>query len=430
MQLRVEKLVFEGYGLARAADGRVWFIEGALPDETVEVEPVRLAKRHGFARLLNILTPSPDRRTPPCPVFGSCGGCQILNLAPEAQARAKEGFVRDALRRLPGALEVIQPLWASEQTTHFRNRMSFAILPTPEGPRVGLHERGAHDRGVPADACVLPHPGILDVVHAAQAHLREHPAATDPRPVRLDVRDSARTGRRMARLVMGGPGVPDALCAAIAPLCTTVVVTDARGRHRTWSGDGGMEERLDRFMFRIGPDDFFQTHTAQAERLFRAIRDEAARAPVARAWDLYAGVGVIACFLADAAREVWALESDAGATRAAENLRRHGLAHARAARGDAARLPTGAGAPDLVAVDPPRAGLSREACAALLRLAPPRLFYISCHPATLARDLERLTAGGYVIEFLQPLDMFPHSFHVETWAVLRKLGGTGLGARR
>lgn len=420
MLLNIEKLVFEGHALARQ-DGFVWFVDDALPGETVEVEILRRARRHGFARTVRIIESSPCRRIPACPVFGRCGGCHLLHLEDAEQAKAKEGFVREALRRIPGSESVLRPLWPSSRANGFRNRMGFSVGMDDGRVVVGLHHRSQPDAIVTARDCVLPLPGIRSAAIAAEDALRAAPP--EELPSRIEIRESEHTGERMIRLVMPSSRPPDeALQNALRPHARELLWTFPNGVTGRAAGSlGEITERLDRFEFHLGPDDFFQTHTPQAERLFRAVRDEVQREPARRVWDVYAGVGALSCFLADAADEVMAVEGRASAARAARrNARRNGLDNLRIVCADAAQMPMNGPKPDVVVVDPPRTGLAPVLRSRLCELGAERIFYISCHPATLVRDLEEFTRAGYRMDLAQPLDMFPHTFHVETWVVLRR----------
>ena len=419
MELRIEKLVFEGHALARQ-DGFVWFVEGALPGERVEADEVRRARRHGFARARKILEPSPHRMAPRCPEFGRCGGCHLLHLDYAEQVKAKEGFVREALRRLPGVDTALQPIWPSPRTEGFRNRMAFSVARNADGLTVGLHPRHHADAVVSAHACVLPRPGIMDTARAAEAAMR-HEAG--PLPERLEIREGEHTGERMIRLFMPTAQPPsEGLRRALSAHAGARAWTRPDGSTQ-WDSEGRawITERLDRFEFQLGPDDFFQTHTPQAERLFRAVRDAARAEPVHVAWDLFAGVGAISFFLAEAAERVVAVEGRPSAAQSArQGAERNGIPNINVVCADATDPRLDGPSPDLVTVDPPRVGLSLELISRLCALGPARIFYISCNPATLARDLEHFTRSGYRMELVQPLDMFPHSFHVETWVILRR----------
>ena len=420
MLLNIEKLVFEGHALARQ-DGFVWFVDGALPGEVVDADMRRRARRHGFARAVRIVEASPFRRAPACPAFGRCGGCHLLHLDYAEQVKAKEGFVREALRRIPGLDAALRPLWPSPRIEGFRNRMSFSVGREAGDVVLGLHHRSRPDAWVSARACVLPLPGIRTAAVSAETALRASPP--DDLPTRMDIRESEHTGECMIRFFMPSSRPPaDALRDALSPHAREMAWTMPDGTTRIAPGSRGwITERLDRHEFRLGPDDFFQTHTPQAERLFQAVRDAARDGPARLAWDVYAGVGAISCFLAEAAGRVLAVEGRAPAARAARrNAERNGLGHVRVLCADAARMPMAGPKPDLVVVDPPRAGLSPELRSRLCGLAADRIFYISCHPATLARDLEDFIRAGYRMERVQPIDMFPHTFHVETWVVLHR----------
>ena len=417
IRLTMEKLVFEGWALARP-DGFVHFVEGALPGETVEAVVTRRARRHAFARVVRILVPSPARRDPPCPAFGPCGGCQLLHCDYAAQLEAKRGFVAEALRGIPGAAACVAPVLGMDDPVHFRNKMSFSIGAAAGATTIGFHERERFDRIADARACLLQSPEsrlLVAKLREALDGARVPPAA---RPRRVEIREGKRTGRRMAFFEPGGAPPPEAvLDGACAPWCDTVVVAQPRGALKTLRGAGSIVERLGGFEFEIGPRTFFQTNTVQAERLYGLIETLASGVAPRRALDLYAGVGTIAAFLSRAADEVVAVEAVEASVRAgAENLRRNGIGGARMLRGDAGRIAAEAlgGRFDLVVADPPRAGLDAGARALLDRLGAPHLLYVSCNPATLARDLVPLLAAGRRIAAVQPLDMFPHAFHVET----------------
>lgn len=413
--LTAEKLVFEGWALARP-EGLVHFIDGALPGETVEAVVTRRAKSHVFARAVRVVTPSSARRDPPCPVSGRCGGCQLLHCDYATQLEAKRGFVAEALRLVPGASAQVEPVLGMENPIHFRNKLAFSIGDTGGRAVVGFHERESADRIADAGACVLQSDESRRLTAAVRDALDAVPAPRRPR--RLEVRESRATGARMAFFETGDARPPDdLLAAACRPLCTTAVVGRSRGGQPTLFGPGAIIERIDGLEFEIGPRTFFQTNTEQAGRLYGLIGGLAQAAAPRRALDLYAGVGTIAAFLARVAQEVVAVESVESSARAgAENFRRNGLERARMLRCEAGRMPASALREpfDLVVVDPPRAGLDEEAHRLLGRLAPAHLVYVSCNPATLARDLVRLIAGRRRIARIQPIDMFPHSFHVET----------------
>ncbi len=429
VELEIERLAYQGYGVARR-DGRVHFVRGGLPGERVSAEVVRRGPRVAFAETRAVRRPSPQRVTPPCPVFGRCGGCQFLHADYALQVEAKTEFVRDAFRRRPDDAARVRDCVPAADPFRFRNRMSYSVALDGGRPVVGLHERGRPDAVCDACACVIApawHNELLEITTAALSGAGGGPAGW---PRRLDLREGRRTGHRMATL--SPPPSPEfarrwmARCGAGL---TTVVFSewpDPRGgavARRTAKGAGWIEERLDRWSFEIGPHTFFQTNTDSAEALFRAAGAIAAEIAPARVIELYAGVGALTVFVAAHAQDVLAIERHAPSVEAARrNLRRNFARNVRFHRGAAADIrPTAASeAADLIVVDPPRAGLDAGARAAIAAWNPPWLLYVSCDPMTLARDVEALETSGYRLNRVQPFDLFPQTFHVECLALLEK----------
>ena len=437
VELVIEKAVHEGHTLARLGR-RVVFVQGALPGERVRARFVKVQRRFSFARAVEILEPSPHRVPPGCDAFGACGGCSFLNLDYAEQLKIKRELVIDALRRIPGAAERVEPVAGCDPPFWFRNKMVYAFGLHDGAPTLGLHRRGDYAGVVPTPACRLQSPESSEILRRTLEFARAHGlSAYDERSRAgrlraLMVREGKRTGERMVNLVAtelvpelhGLEEVLGDLCgefiASSSPAGQCVARTD---RSEVWKGRGLLRERLGPFEFELAPETFFQTNTLQAERLFETLADWARALRPQWVVDLYAGVGPIACFLSGAAQHVIAVEMDRASVQAAEaNMRRNRLSNVEvrcgAAEGDAlAALP---GRPDIVVVDPPRAGLLPKARARLLALGAPHLAYVSCNPATLARDLEELLAAGYELTAVRPFDMFPHTYHIETVTFLRR----------
>lgn len=432
-RLTVDRLAFEGRGVARR-EGLVVFVDGALPGEEVEAEVVARKKNHAVAVARAILAPSPSRREPGCPVFGACGGCCFLDFAYEGQAAAKERFVAEAVRSLPGVADTLRPIVAAPEPFRFRNKMSFSVGRGPEGPVVGLHTRHDPNRVVSAASCLLPSAACGEVVRRIEERLR---ANRSLRLARVEVREARATGQRMVHLVdaPGGrrdPAADAAWAEVLRDACDTILASDETrgpatrgrgpGRLRTLHGPGYLVERAGPYEFRIGPHTFFQTNTAQAERLFAHLAARAKAGGARRIWDLYAGAGAISLFLAAAADEVVAVEGHGDSVReGVRNAAANGVKNVRFVAADVAHWrPSGEARPDLVAIDPPRAGLRPDVARAIAAASPARVFYVSCHPAALARDLAIFRAEGYECRALQPFDFFPQSFHVECVAELER----------
>ncbi len=423
VRLRAEKLVYEGHALARL-DGLVCFVDGALPGELVDARIVRRAARHAFADLVRVVEPSPARRAPACPVFGLCGGCHLLHLDYAAQLEAKRGFVAEALRFLGPGAPPVEPAIGMDPPVFFRNKMSFSIGMRDGAPVCGLHERDAHDRITDASACVLQSEASREILRRMQSFLASGRWPPDRRPERIEIREGRRTGDRMILLERASGGFPfEPWAELFAGLATTVVAAaPPHGALRILSGPGILREQLGGMTFEIGPRDFFQTNTEQAERLFGLIEDRVRALNPRRVLDLYAGTGAITAFLARAAGEAVGVESHAASVESAiRNARLNGLANIRMIRGDAARVAASmTGRVDAVVVDPPRAGLSPEARRAVLATSAPVVFYVSCNPATLGRDVREFVTAGLRPSWIQPVDMFPQSFHVETVVEMRR----------
>lgn len=437
LELTAEKMVAEGRALSRP-DGFVVFVEGALPGERVRARITQRKKSFAFAQVLEILDPSPDRQAPPCPVFGQCGGCAFQHMAYPAQLRAKHQILIEALHGLPGVPDIVAEPWGMDEPVHFRNKMGFAFGAAGGRAVLGLHRRGDWRSVVPAGTCLLQSPESREILARVLAFVQDEPLPVYDEEKQeglvrhLVVREGKHTGERMVHLhAAQRHAAIERLPAVLGDLATTVLASyhtqvpesAPPGSTTVLSGLGLIHERLNGFYFEIGPATFFQTNTAQGERLFGLVRDWAAACRPARAVDLYAGTGPIAVHLAAAASQVLGIESHAPSVDAARrNVELNALSNVRMVCAEAERVgdTLREERADLVVVDPPRPGLHPKAMAALLSAAPPNLIYVSCNPATLARDLAKLVETGYALEAVQPLDMFPHTFHIEAVTRLKK----------
>jgi 23S rRNA (uracil1939-C5)-methyltransferase len=387
-----------------------------------------------------------------------CGGCQLQHLDYPAQAEAKGRQVEAILRRI-GGLEVdVEPILAARESYEYRNKMEYSFgearwlepheLDGPGGLdrfALGLHVPGRHDRILNISRCHLQSDAGSAVVRtvrelAAAGGLPAYSTRTHRGFWRfLVVREGANTGERMVHLITAGaaPGsrewnAVETVAAALRARdfgITSLLhgMTDAKAsvavaeRVRTLFGEPVIRETLLGFTFTVGPGTFFQTNTAQAERLFRAVLERGRFEPGQRVWDLYCGVGAITLPVARLVGSVHGVEAVPEAVEAARgNAAANGVGNATFATGDLKDgLPEG-DHPDAVVLDPPRTGVHPKALARLADLAPPRIVYVSCNPTTLARDLGVLAGSGYAVESVLPVDMFPHTGHVECVAALSR----------
>lgn len=450
--LDIEKPVLGGYGLGRV-DGLAVFVEGALPGRRLSAQITLCKSGHAWAKTLAVLQESPDFRTPGCPHFGLCGGCDWLHMDYARQIHWKRELVRETLRRLGRVQADVSPTIASPVLHGYRNKMEFAFAPSvPEsgGPAarpfaLGMRPRGAARSVVPIRSCLLCSRSMIRVralveEWALESGLPAYEPDTGKGFWRhLVLREGCRGTGILACVITGshpgGRGVGPALAEHLktrAPEVSSLVhalrrdrALVARGERIVFiSGPGRTQHHLGGLALEVSSLSFFQINTTAAEKLCEVVRDLAGLTGRETVWDLYSGVGSLALCLARDAGQVVGMEAVASAVQDARaNARRNDLAGCRFLVGDAARTMDQAldfgpsGQPDTIVADPPRAGIQPEVVARLLEIRAPRLILVSCNPATLARDIGRLSAG-YVLDRVQPVDMFPYTSHIESVARL------------
>ena len=438
--LTVDRLAYEGAAVGRC-EGLVVFAWGAAPGETVRVRVRRVERRHVEADVIAVEQASPERVAPRCVHFNQgCGGCSWQHVNYASQLHAKETAVRDSLERLGGLRNLpLRPIIAAPDPWCYRNKMEFAFH--PDGV-LGLHPRGAWHSILPLAECFLAQPLTVTLVKAAQDLAREASLSLhDPRTHsgllrELIVRHSRGTGETMIGIVTS-PGPFDAAAAmaerlaAVDPSVVSVVRSirasfDTSAPLQQTSllrGQDHITETVGGLHFAIGAETFFQTNSAQAERLVAMVRELAGDVAGALAIDLYCGVGMFTLALASAGAKAVGIELSASSIEAARaNARSNGLGETLFFAGDARSvLPqvlADHGPPRVVVLDPPRAGAGGKVMRRIARSAPERIIYVSCNPTTLARDLGQLEPFGYRVALVQPLDLFPQTYHVETVVVL------------
>ena len=447
--LDVDRVALEGRGVGRVED-LVVFVDKALPGERVRARVGPMKKNFVQARTLEVLRPSPERVAGRCAHLDVCGGCTWQELGYEAQLDVKTGLVREALERLGGFRDLDVPrALASPLPFFYRNKMEFSFFAGRDGEMVlGLHTPGTFDQVFDLEACHLMSEQSNRIVTRVRElasrsgkpayHTRRHEGFWRY----LVVRESKATGDTMVNLVTHDGPIPNQheLVEALVTEFPSIVsllrnvntrrATIAVGeREEVLHGGSEIEERLGGLRFRITASSFFQTNTHQAERLFELAVEWAGLTGAEDVLDLYAGTGAISLFLASRARRVTGIELVPDAVAMAErNAVLNGVDNCRFLSGevrDFFRKRAGeAAAAQVVIVDPPRAGLHEDVTRALRLLQPRRIVYVSCNPATLARDLQILCQGGiYTLRRVQPVDMFPHTYHVETLALLDAVRG-------
>jgi 23S rRNA (uracil1939-C5)-methyltransferase len=445
LELRIDSLAYGGNGVARL-NGFVVFVRRGLPGDRVRARVTKVKRSHAEALATEVLEPSPDRVEAPCAHFPACGGCRFQDLAYEAQAAAKEAQVRDALSRLGGVSEPpLEPIVPAESVFHYRNKLEYSFTSTPAGPALGFHRAGRWDEVLEIERCWLTTDlgnAIRDAVRdwAREEGLSAYDQAEGSGYLRhLVVREGRNTGQALVLLVTaaGERFEPGYLVEVLRrfPEVRSVhwAVNDgpAEVTHlptRLLWGDEAIEERLCGLRFRVRPNAFLQTNTGMAERLYELARAEARLTGEETVYDLYCGIGTIGLTLARDALTVWGVEvSEESVACALENAELNGIGNAAFFAGSVGQaleeLRERAGPPDVVVVDPPRAGLAGKALRRVGGLGAPRLVYVSCNPTTLAGDVRTLEGEfGYRLERATPVDMFPHTPHVEAVALLTRAG--------
>lgn len=448
MQIDITGIGSEFQGVGRAEDGRVAFIPGALPGETVEVSAIKNAERFMECRLDQIIAPSPDRISPPCPYFGKCGGCKAQHVSYEAALALKRQIVEQNVRRIGGLSEAeIRMTLGSESPWRYRNKAEFAVSTnraTGE-PFIGQSEAGSH-RIIGMDDCLIQHELSMKTVGAVSAWMRK---------CRVPAWDSSRQGgirylvtrvnvhqELMVILCTTGKSIP--AIDALRPMLDEVTGGMVRslyqltlspkphhaldGRPRLIAGQPVLTDMLLGLTFSISPQTFFQVNHRMTEVLYGEALKAADLKGHETVLDAYCGAGTISLALARQAKRVIGVELNAKAIEdAKKNAERNGLSEqtefiAGDAAQEALKLFDKGLRPDVIVVDPPRKGVEAGLLAAMVRCHPERIVYVSCNPSTLARDLKLLTESGeYRVDYVQPVDMFSHTEHVENVARLSRV---------
>ena len=438
-----------GKALARV-EGRVVFIDRGLPGDTVRARITKSKKSFAEARYEGVETASPDRIAARCVHVDQCGGCRMQEMPYEAQVALKERQVGEVLRHLGGmAAPPVRAIVPAPQPWHYRNKMEFSFMPTVDGPVLGLHERGTFDRIFAQKECWIASPLIMDVVRLTQATAREqrwsayHPGRHDGIVRFLTVRHLAHTQQCAVHLIassdqIAGLGEWARAVMALSPEIRSVTLGLNASRANVafaenevvLAGEDHIVEKLCGLEFEVVGNAFLQTNSSQAEHLYEGALAAAQLTGHETVLDLYCGAGTLTLLFARAAKAAVGVESVAPAVeRARRNAVRNGFAQTRFECGDTRQVlrewargeRAGAVQPDLIVLDPPRAGLHPRVVARTAELKPSRIVYVSCNPATFARDVKDFLGHGYALTEVTPYDMFPHTPHIECVARLEPL---------
>jgi 23S rRNA (uracil1939-C5)-methyltransferase len=439
IQLEILSVAPGGDGVAKLPDGRTVFLSHAAAGDRVRARLTEEHKTYARARIDAVLTPGPARVTPPCPVAGICGGCAWQHLDYQAQAAAKQGFLTESLRRIGKLAEPpVLPLWAAESPLGYRNKAQVPVTLMPDGSfGMGYYKEGSHNVvPLPEEGCRLVEPAVDAALRFARAELPSlglgpYDQAKGTGTLRHVMARCNRKGETMLVIVTRTPlseRVRKQASAWITRLPGLLSVQnniqDKTGnvvlgpQTITLIGPDQLEEDLGGLRFKLAASSFFQVNPSQTLKLWDALQASRPWKGTEKVLELYCGVGTLSLPMARLGVEVFGVEShgpavdDARANAALNNLNsaRFQVSDAEKAWAD---LPEG-WTPDLVLVDPPRKGLDAIVINALAEHAVPELLYVSCDPASLARDTARLAEKGYILQQCQPVDLFPQTPHVES----------------
>ncbi len=445
IELKINGLGSSGEGVGKY-EGFTVFVKGALPEETVQVKITLVKKSYVVGLLEQIVTASSERVEPLCPIYAECGGCQLQHLSYKGQLACKRQQVQDALARI-GHLDIeALPVLGTSEPWNYRNKMQFPAALNAEGElQIGCYAAATH-KVINADGCLISkeaNNAILTTVRKWMQHFN------------ISAYDE-KTGKGMVRHVMGRVGVHSGEVMAViitsgydlphratlvnwlkkyVPGLVSVVQNINKkqtnvvmgNKTRVLWGSESIKDSLGSLQFNISAQAFFQVNSEQAEKLYNKALEFAALDGSETVVDVYCGTGTISLYLARHAKKVYGIEIVAPAIEnAKKNAEENKCSNAEFILGDAAvelpKLLAGGVNPDVVLVDPPRAGCEEKVLAAINSVAPKRIVYVSCNPASLARDLRYLEDHGYKTVIVQPVDMFPMTSHVENVVLLTRSG--------
>lgn len=438
IELTIDDLTVEGAGIGRY-DGMAVFVPKALPGEQASVSIIKLTKSYAVARLLEILMASPERTAPFCASFEACGGCTLQHLSYKGQLEYKARYIKECFKRLGGIDTETPEIVAADNIRDYRNKASFPVASIDGKVRAGFYAPRSH-RLVSED-CPIQKQYVNSIKEAVTnwaqgegitAYDEEKHSGT----LRHIIGRQSSGGELMAGIVVRDKTGVASLAPALKniPGVKSVVVSinDKKtnailgDEEHVVSGDAYITETFDGLSFRAGLSSFLQVNHEQAEKLYKLAIDYADISNDDVVFDLFCGIGTLSLLAARRAKRVLGIEYVQSAVEnAKENAKLNGITNAGFLAGDAERmLEEGvklAGSPDIVILDPPRKGCDGSLIEKLIEISPRKIVYVSCNPSTLARDAALLGKGGYKVEALKGVDMFPHTTHVETVVSLKRM---------
>ena len=445
--VNIEGLNAEGHGIG-SIDGFKMFIPGALPGETVRILTVKLKKTFGYGKLLEVIEPSDMRVEPLCEVFGKCGGCGLQHMSYAAQLEYKTKKVADALRKIGGADCAVLSTIGVKDPYRYRNKAQFPVRAACDGGvDIGFFAARSH-RIVPINDCALQSPVNKRILSTIKNFMLKNKIKPFIEPFDQErhmglirhviTRVGYKTGEIMVCIVINGENLPHSAelvreLLQIKNMTSIVLNINMRRtnvimgeRVETLYGQGFITDNVGAVKLRISPKSFFQVNTPQTEVLYKTAAEFARLSLNDTVIDAYCGIGSISLFIADRVKKVWGIEITPEAIADARvNAELNGVENVEFLCGSTENELAGLAArvsPDVIFLDPPRKGCDRRVLSAAAQSGAERIIYISCDPATLARDVKIIAAMGYVAQKAQPVDMFAMTPHVETVVAMQRVG--------
>lgn len=450
-ELEIDDIGTEGEGIAHI-DGYALFIKDAIPGDVVRTKVIKAKKNYGYGRLIEIVKPSKDRVEPVCPVARQCGGCQIQHLSYEAQLAYKENKIKNCLVRL-GKFpkeqidEIMEPIMGMEEPYHYRNKAQFPVGRNKDGELVtGFYASRTHSI-IPATHCAIQDKRNEEILNTVLDFMKEfgiepYDEVTHTGLVRhILTRVGYHTGEIMVCLVLNGKSLPheEVFVERLSKIDGMKSISINVNREKTnvilgnkvktlWGADY-IVDSIGTIKYQISPLSFYQVNPLQTQKLYQTALDYAGLTGNEIVWDLYCGIGTISLFLAKQAKMVYGVEivpeaiADANRNKEFNQIENveFFVGASETVLPEKYRESGGKMSADVIVVDPPRKGCDVSLLQTILDMGPKRVVYVSCDPATLARDLRFLCDGGYELKKVRGCDMFGHSGHVETVVLMSKV---------
>jgi len=475
VELQIEKYAFEGKGIAKVSKSEllslksdepneknyVVFVHGSYPGDTVKARLVKIKNSYAEAITLEVIIPSKERTDARCKFFGVCGGCKQQDLSYESQVKYKQQQVVEIFNKLGGFSDFeVEAIIPSENVFYYRNKMEFSFgdrrwltkseleneVKIDKDFALGLHIPRIYDKVLDVDECFLQSETSNKILNFTRKYFKErntsiYSTKTHVGYLRnLVIKQSHKTNDLMVNLVTSEENdeLINDYCNALlkeVPNVTTVInniskkkAAVAIGDHeKVVYGSGFIYDQIGNYKFRISANSFFQTNTLQAEKLYQTALDFAELTGNEVVYDLYSGAGTIAIFVSEKSKQVFAFESVESSIKDAEvNAQLNNISNVQFFNADLYKsflpiveenkIPN----PDVIVIDPPRSGMHINTVNDVIKLSPQKIVYVSCNPATQARDIKLMVEEGYKLMKIKPVDMFPHTYHIENVALLRK----------